>query len=364
MQDYLNTTTQNISWFCSQYNNDSLILGPSFQRNKVWTDKQKSYLVDSILQGYPIPELYLQEVVTSAGNTTFIVVDGQQRIRSFLEFYKGDLSLAEGETKEKWENATFEDLTEKEKKDFFGYKFVVRMLPEISEQETRSIFARINKNNEALNNQELRQATYSGGFIKTINEISNKSYWNETGLFTPVKIRRMLDAESISEMAIAFLNGHQNKKDKLDSYYALYEESFDQEEDLICAFDLTVREILSIIPSIKKTRWKKLTDFYTLFHVLSQYTKEDALPLTKDIRRVFSEGLIDFGIKVDKLQTAQKASTFEEKDFIGDPFYPFITNYAAGIRASTDLGSRRQRFETMQKFLLHISESKEESQEL
>jgi uncharacterized protein with ParB-like and HNH nuclease domain len=57
---------------------------PPFQRNPVWIHPQKSYLIDSILNGFPIPEIYMQEFVDEGGNERHVIIDGQQRIISIL----------------------------------------------------------------------------------------------------------------------------------------------------------------------------------------------------------------------------------------------------------------------------------------
>ena len=67
-------------------NNGQLDMSPSYQRNAVWTNRQKSYLIDTILNGYPIPEIYIQEDIDEAGHAMFIIVDGQQRLRAVLDF--------------------------------------------------------------------------------------------------------------------------------------------------------------------------------------------------------------------------------------------------------------------------------------
>ena len=102
------------------------------------------------------------------------------------------------------------------------------------------------------------------------------------GFFSPEKVRRMLDVEYISELTIAYLNGHQNKKDKLDYYYTLYETEYDETEHVESVFDKVCNELIQVLPEIKKTRWSRLIDFYTLFLVLSE--REDTLPLTQDGR--------------------------------------------------------------------------------
>lgn len=113
MKNYLNTTTYNISWFKKASDAGELEMSPPFQRNPVWTDRQKSFLIDSILNGYPIPEIYIQEKISADGKTKYVIVDGQQRIRAVLGFIAGDYEISEDEST-KWATFSFEDLSEED----------------------------------------------------------------------------------------------------------------------------------------------------------------------------------------------------------------------------------------------------------
>lgn len=334
MNDYLNSTMQNISWFKKAYDEGSLEMHPPFQRNPVWTDKQRSFLMDTILKGYPIPEVYLQEKMDAEGRSITVVVDGQQRIGAVLGFIAGDFSIDETQST-RWGGMAFSELSEADKIAFYKYKFVIRVLPDIDEDEIRNIFKRINQNNVALNEQELRQSTYRGDFIQSMNAIANKVYWDDLALFSPQKVRRMKDVEFISELAVAYLNGLQNKKIKLDYFYALYEQEYPEREDVEELFDKVVGEITQVIPSIKKTRWSNMVDFYTLFLVLAGYSSQ--LPLSSDKRERLKEKLISFSAEVS---LCQKSSSSEEKY---EGTNQNVINYASGIRNSSDLGSRRVR---------------------
>jgi len=314
---------------------------PPFQRNPVWITPQKSYLIDSILNGYPVPELYMQEFIDEQGNERHVVVDGQQRIRACLEFIEGRFSLNEEETPT-WGNMKFEDLSPNDKKRIFGYTFIVRILPDIPDEEIRGIFQRINKNVVALNAQELRQATYWGPFLKTMQEVSNYSYWSTSGVFTPLNIRRMMDIEYVSELSIATLHGHQNKKETLDKYYLEYEEEFDSKDDLISIFQAVLFEIEQIYPDIKNTRWKKKTDFYSLFVFLA--SKSKYLPLNSQTRREIRDALDNFANNVTRF-----LSTDSEVDRAG--FKQTVEEYARAIRASSDIGNRRRRHHALEQEL-------------
>lgn len=342
MENFLNTTLRNVAWFKQVRDNNELEVKPPFQRNPVWVNRQKSYLIDTILNKYPIPEIYMQETVDENGKAKYIIVDGQQRIRSVLDFIFGSFALDETDSPQ-FEGAYFKDLSAMQKKDFYQYNFVVRILPNISDKELRAIFQRLNKNVVALNKQELRQATYSGPFIKVMNQISDKEAFCKIGLFTPNDIRRMLDVEYVSELTIALLNGIQNKKDKLESYYQIYEETDPNVLEIREKFDVILGEILKVLPDIQKTRWRKKTDFYSLFLVFGNHIND--LPLDKDGRVSAMEVLLEFGNNITK---RMKISP-DEKEFSEE-----VEKYAKGMRATSDYSSRVFRNDALEGVLKNI----------
>lgn len=342
MENYLNTTLRNISWFKAANDRGELEVKPSFQRNPVWVNRQKSYLMDTILNKYPIPEIYMQETVDSNGNQHYVIVDGQQRIRSVLEFIQGGFNIDEKESPE-FLGAYFADLSEEQRRAFFQYNFVVRILPDIGDSQLRQIFKRLNQNVVSLNNQELRQAVYSGPFIKLMNELSDIPFFDDANIFTPNDIRRMLDVEFISEVAIAVLNGIQNKKDKLESYYQLYEEDFDDSLKLKQIFVGVTLELGKLLPNISKQRWHKKTDFYSLFLVFAEHY--DSLPLSKDNRNKAALLLTEFGSNIDEI--VRLADEKDRSKYTDDELL-----YAKGIRASTDYSSRKVRNDALNHLLM------------
>ena len=58
---------------------------PNFQRNYVWDQERASKLIESILIGLPIPQIFLYE----QARNSFLVIDGQQRMMSIYYFFKG-----------------------------------------------------------------------------------------------------------------------------------------------------------------------------------------------------------------------------------------------------------------------------------
>lgn len=343
--DYLSTTHRTIAWLKKAHDEKTLVMKPPFQRNPVWTDLQKAYLIDTILHGYPVPELYMQEEVDEAGKEKHVVVDGQQRTRACLEFLEGTFTM-DPEQSPDWPDASFEDLTAAEKKRFYAYQFVVRKLPDVPDLQLREIFQRLNRNVVALNEQELRHATYSGKFITLMEKLADLDYWEGTGLFSASAVRRMQDVEFISELAVAFLHGPQNKKQSLTKWYVAYEKEFEEASRVESAFAAVLGELDQILPHIKKTRWRKRSDFYTLFGVMASH--HDKLPLSKKSRLRAAPLLELFATQIDIYMTAESANNREEMDKLPN----HAKKYAVAVqRAASDLGNRKERASILDHYL-------------
>lgn len=337
MQRFLNSTNRSISWFRKAFRADELEMKPPFQRNPVWTSHQKSYLIDSILKEYPIPELYMQELVDAEGKEKHIIVDGQQRIRACLEYVEGRYTL-EPEDSPDWADLSFEELSPQEKKRIFEYNFVVRLLPEMPEDELRAIFKRLNRNVVVLNQQELRHATYWGPFIKTMEKLAEHEFWGQSGIYSANDIRRMLDIEFISELTIAMLHGPQNKKQTLNDWYETYEKGFEDQAGVENIFNTVLGEISKVLPNISKTRWKKRSDFYTLFLVFANHVY--SLPLSAEKRKEATELITNFGNEVTNLlKDITQTEGFSEE----------VIEYSKNVeRSASDLANRKRRVERLE----------------
>ncbi len=81
----------NISTIFSLIDN-GVIKMPPFQRNYVWDEKRASKLIESIIIGLPVPQVFLYE----QGKNSFYVIDGQQRLLSIYFFMKQRFPTKEG----------------------------------------------------------------------------------------------------------------------------------------------------------------------------------------------------------------------------------------------------------------------------
>lgn len=65
---------------------------PPFQRNYVWDEKRASKLIESIILGLPVPQVFLYE----QEKNSFYVIDGQQRLLSIYFFIKQRFPTKDG----------------------------------------------------------------------------------------------------------------------------------------------------------------------------------------------------------------------------------------------------------------------------
>lgn len=86
IKEYDITSTPNDYNIATLFNliDNGIIRMPPFQRNYVWDVKRASKLIESIILGLPIPQVFLYE----RGKNNFYVIDGQQRLLSIYFFIK------------------------------------------------------------------------------------------------------------------------------------------------------------------------------------------------------------------------------------------------------------------------------------
>jgi hypothetical protein len=260
------TSRQTIAWLAQRARELTLQLAPPFQRKPVWLEREKAYLVDTVLRKLPVPEIYVHVVTSADGRTTYSIVDGQQRVTALLDFSQDKFPL-DVETSPEWHDRRFSDFGSDIQQQFWAYSLVIRELHEASEADVRDLFQRLNRYVFALNAQELRNAKFKGEFIKTATELSDDEFWAANRIVTPNDIRRMLDIQFVSELVVGLLAGPQHKTDSLDDYYELYESDFGERAEFVRLFATTQSFLLDLVPDLPRAHWRKKSSFYSLFIV-------------------------------------------------------------------------------------------------
>ena len=94
IKEYDITSTPNDYNIATIFNliDNGIIKMPPFQRNYVWDRKRASKLIESIILGLPVPQVFLYE----RGKNNFYVIDGQQRLLTICFFVKQRFPNKEG----------------------------------------------------------------------------------------------------------------------------------------------------------------------------------------------------------------------------------------------------------------------------
>ncbi len=186
---------------------------PGFQRNFVWDIKKASKLIESLLLGLPVPQLFLYE---SARNK-FLVIDGQQRMMSIFYFikkrfpkkekraeirkifeehdgipdkileddqffqpFKLSLSKVSDEKKSKFDGLNYATLGDyKTQLDLRPIRNIVvkQNSPKDDDSSIYEIFNRLNSGGVNLRPQEIRGCLYHSGFYTMLARLNYHQSW-------------------------------------------------------------------------------------------------------------------------------------------------------------------------------------------
>ena len=248
---------------------DELILSPKFQRRHVWSEKAKSYLIDTILRGLPIPPIFIREKIDlSTKKTVREVIDGQQRLSTILDYLNDGLKVLKTHN-EDYGDLYFSELPMDIQNEILLYNISVNAV-RLEDKEILGIFARLNTYTVPLNKNELWNAKYFGLFKQTVHSLAHDYYtfWIESGILSEQKITRMGDVDLVSELLIAIIDGIQDKK-VIENYYKKLDDEFDQREEVKQKFNNTMDTIGKIYYEIlPNSYFNGLPLFYTLFCVI------------------------------------------------------------------------------------------------
>jgi hypothetical protein len=128
-----------------------LDIRPKYQREFVYTGKQRDAVLETVKSNYPLNVMYW--MVKADG--FFEVLDGQQRTLSICQYVNGDYSL---------DNRFFDNLTEQEQNQILDYELMIYFC-EGTEIERLNWFRIINIAGAKLTDQELLNAVYTGPWL-------------------------------------------------------------------------------------------------------------------------------------------------------------------------------------------------------
>ncbi|HET7486027.1 MAG TPA: DUF262 domain-containing protein [Solirubrobacterales bacterium] len=264
------TTTKDVALLRQLYDDGQLELAAEFQRNSVWPRAAKAYLLDTIVENRPIPQLFLQRYTSAqTGRPSYKVIDGQQRLTAVFEFIDNRFGLTQT-TNSSLKGQKFSQLPERLRSRILSYDFVVEELSGYSDSDVRDLFVRMNKYVVRLSPQELRHAREEGAFYDFVERLGRWDIWQEARIFTPTQLKRMRAVEFSGELAILLIEGPQDKKAALDLYYGLYQLRFPGGRKAEQRLKRYLNWIQEALPDFSESRFRKPVDLYALIGALDR----------------------------------------------------------------------------------------------
>jgi Protein of unknown function DUF262 len=159
---------------------DDRISSAGFQRGFVWTRPQMDRFIESLLLGYPIPSIFL----VRQADRRYLVLDGQQRLRTLQHFYEGTFAGREfslNNVGERLKGLTYRTLPEDQRRLLDNTFFQATVVDTDGSRESLEvvyqIFERLNAGGTQLTPHEIRVALYAGPFIDFLERLNRGTSW-------------------------------------------------------------------------------------------------------------------------------------------------------------------------------------------
>lgn len=346
-----------VQYFVSLFEKNKLNLEPGFQRESVWQTKDRQKLIESIFQGYPIPSVFLYKRVND-GNIIYDVIDGKQRLEAIL-FFQGlgkvhgkrfsvfvpiGSEEDEAETNE-WD---WRKIQLKQHEHYLmGYEIqTVEIEGDLA--EIMELFVRINSTGKHLTSAEKRHAKYfQNEFLKKAEELALKNKIYLSKILSSIQISRMKHIELVCELLVSvYSEGPIDKKKAVDKIVG--GDLVDKRSLGRCAnqFMRVLNLVKSMLPKIETTRFKRVSDFYSLFMLVYEMDLQGDVLNDKERNKQVQELLIAFSNGVDQVQQQNRRIEGTTPDQI------LFKDYLSTVRSDTDsLATRKRRADILRRVL-------------
>lgn len=187
-------------------NRRELTINREYQRGSgPWPSGARSYFIDTIIEEYPFPNLYMYEFI-QRGKIKKELIDGQQRLLTIRDFVGGEFALS-SETGHP--GLRYSSMDEDVRDRFMAYPIPVDVVRNARIDEIIQMFRRMNAYTLPLNSAEKRHSTFNGHFKWFINELNGElnEFFLEYGVFTKRQMLRMADSEFLTECVLAIERG-------------------------------------------------------------------------------------------------------------------------------------------------------------
>jgi Protein of unknown function DUF262/HNH endonuclease len=342
-----------------------LNLEPGFQRQSVWTDLDRRKLIQSVLDGFPVPSIFLYRREEN-GMPVYDVIDGKQRLETIFKFCRAagfkrhsfpvryQFSDDDAPYWYDWSDLNWWRLTA----PFLSYRIqTVEVSGELA--DIVDLFVRINSTGKSLTSSEKRHARfYTSPFLKEAQRLARglQRSFRTQRILSPNQIARMKDVELISEL-IASVNvgGPIDRKvavDRAVGNEALKRQTLAKVSKEVLS---TFKAVKKVFPDLRSTRFRNSSEFYSLFMVFWE-CRHNKLVLTDRKRNKAANALlVGYSNGVDHVRELQKGLRKVPRE------YQEYANYLLSVQQSTDkLNQRQRRAEILRGLFSGLFEKKDE----
>ena len=323
-----------------------LVPRPEFQRRIVWNNRDKNHFIQTVLLGLPFPEIYIAtgSVDLETGRGTELLVDGQQRLTTLLEYFQGsaELKLQKG-------IQPYKALPADHKKEFLEYPVAVRELGSKSDVEIQEIFKRINATAYSLNEMEINNAIYQGPFRMFAQEMADLDFFRDNKMFTIRETRRMLDVSYLITVIISMLRNYPHRENEHEEFLRLYNEGFPEADSIRRRIGTALRFIEHCGFPSRSRAWKN-ADFLPLIVEVDRLLE---LPPGSLDAAVVGPILKEFYGRVDEL-----ASKSETTDISTDLARTALDYYSTTLQATGDRQNRINRGKALRTVLVSAAKAR------
>lgn len=159
---------------------------PPYQRESgVWSTDKKQLFIDSLINNFDVPKIYLHDKTSDDTPYSYAVIDGKQRLDAIWNFMSGRFGLAsdfrfiddDGDEDAFKAGASYADLTDRQKEVFKSKSLDVVLVRHADTDDIEELFSRLN-NGEPLNAAEKRNAL-GGDMIGLIRDFAKHSFFDK-----------------------------------------------------------------------------------------------------------------------------------------------------------------------------------------
>jgi hypothetical protein len=298
------------------------------------------------------------------GNLVFDVIDGKQRLESIFMFMgtmRGRFSTrthlpgAESPESVNWNQLKRKNL----QPNVTGYEIPVIEV-DGSIGDIINVFVRINSTGKALTGQEKRHARYyNSPFLKAAARLASRfeRYFLDNGIFSVGQLTRMKHVEFVCELMLSLVQGDVlNKKTALDR--VMDTRSFDGRQ-LAKASRMvvsTLNRVKLMFPLLKTTRFRQVTDFYSLAVLVGKFEQERLILTDARLNRLAWDILKIFSTRVDEVRELQRKAKGARPD------QEIYRDYLLTVSQMTDDVAQRRNREKILRGLLGSLFARKDSQ--